>query len=338
MRSPNARVARWLEVKRDRGCLPATIAQYSWVAQRALGRLKTHRRSLNPARWSREDARFLRLELKDDPWQLAIVADLAKFHRNPVFQEVGLPRRGPTTRVRWLSEEQIRVALEETRDNPLLRVVALLGLGQGLRRIEWLRMRAEDLDLENQRMLVRGKGRGHPKLVWMPMHPALPAALREYLTQREKVLRRGRRRTPGAPVPPELLVHWRGGRPVPYGAGGANRWMRVIERRLRARGFAVKLSSHMLRRSAATLLERTLLRSPQASRDGVYRSIQEFLRHENLATTMRYLDSDPSRQRRAMEAFARALDWMDTPSVVHLSKRRPGRGIRLRGLIAPPLR
>jgi hypothetical protein len=63
----------------------------------------------------------------------------------------------------------------------------------------------------------------------------------------------------------------------------------------------------MFCRSAATFLERVMLQSPEASRDRVYRTLQGFLRHENLATTMRYLEADPSRQERAMEAFARAL-------------------------------
>ena len=85
----------------------------------------------------------------------------------------------------------------------------------------------------------------------------------------------------------------------------------------------MKLSSHMLRRSAATLLERTLLRSPQASRDGVYRSIQEFLRHDNLATTMRYLEADPSRQQRTMETFAHAFDWGRSGTAEVILERSP---------------
>jgi len=143
----------------------------------------------------------------------------------------------------------------------------------------------------------------------MTMHPALPAALRDYLWWRNRRVQRFLRRSPLTPVPEELFLHRRGERLIPYGEGGANRWMVILQRRLAAKGLSVKLSTHMLRRSGATLLERTLLHSPDASRDGVYRAVQGFLRHESIATTMRYLEADPARQAAAMEAFAQALPW-----------------------------
>ncbi|MGI0132125.1 MAG: tyrosine-type recombinase/integrase [Thermoplasmata archaeon] len=316
MRPKEEAIGRWLSLKRERGCLPTTIAQYRWVVRRALTRLAQAGRTTNPARWSADDARFLRRRLGDDPWQLAILADLARFSRNFVFHEVGLPKRGPPTRVRWLSEEQARAVLDVTRKDRMLRLVALLGIGQGLRRVEWLRMRVEDIDVAGARILVRGKGRGQPKMAWMPMHPALPDALRDYLWWRDRKVRRMLRRNPLTPVPPELFLHRRGEALIPYGGGGANRWMLIVQRRLGELGVAVKLSTHMLRRSGATLLEKTLLNSPETSRDGVYRSVQEFLRHENLATTMRYLEADPSRQRRAMDVFGQALNWEATGAAV----------------------
>ena len=72
----------------------------------------------------------------------------------------------------------------------------------------------------------------------------------------------------------------------------------------------------MFRRSGATLLEEALLNAPEASKDGVHRTVQEFLRHENLATTMKYLDANPNRQKRALERYARALPW-DTRAETH---------------------
>ncbi|MCI4351808.1 MAG: hypothetical protein L3K14_00235 [Thermoplasmata archaeon] len=99
---------------------------------------------------------------------------------------------------------------------------------------------------------------------------------------------------------------------VPLGraaGAGVNRWMLILQRRPAARRIVVKLSIHALRRSGATLLERTLLRSPEASRDGVYRTVQGFLRHENIATRMRYLEPDPSCQAAAMRVIADELPW-----------------------------
>ena len=302
-------VARWVARKQERGCLPRTLAQYRWAQRRAFATLRRGGRTTDPRKWRAEDIRWLTDHLRRDPWTMAIVADLARFARNFVFQEVGLPRRPPPTRVRWLTEDQVRALIAMTAHDRLLRLVALLGVGQGLRRVEWLRLRVDDLDLAGQRILVRGKGRGEPKAVWMAMHPALPGAVHDYLAWRNERVRRSLRHSPLASVPPELFIHPQAGRWVAYGEGGANGWMKILERRMRREGVEVKLSTHMLRRSAATFLERALLRSPDGGRDGVYRSVQEFLRHDILATTMRYLERDPARQRRALDVFAAEFDW-----------------------------
>jgi integrase len=306
-------VAAWIALKRERGCVAGTIVRYRWAVRRAQTFLRRAGRPPDPRAWTAEDARWLRRRFHDDPWRISLLAGLARFAGNFVFYEVGLPPKPPPRRVRWLTEEEAVALLEVTQRDRLLRLVALLGLGQGLRRVEWLRLRAADIDLNGRRLLVRGKGRGQPKIVWVPMHPALPEAFEGYLAWRDRRIRRHLRRHPLSPVPPELFLHRRGDRLIPYGEGGANRWMLILERRLAARGIRVKLSTHMLRRSGATLLEKTLLRSPEASRDGVYRSVQEFLRHESIATTMRYLEADPSRQRRALEAFGAAYDWGAPP-------------------------
>ena len=302
-------MVRWFAFKKERGCLPRTLQQYHWVVRKALAALRRNGRTTDPRKWSVDDARWLRRRLREDPWRLGTLADLARFSRNFVFHEVGLPRPPPPHRVRWLSEDQVHALLEVAQGHRLLRLAVLLGLGQGLRRIEWLRLRVEDIDLGGERLLVRGKGRGQPKEVWMPMHPSLPDAFREYLTWRDGTVRRILRENPLSTVPREMFVHKRGNRLVPYGEGGPNAWMSILERRLRSRGMDVQLSTHMLRRSGATLLEKVLLRSPEAAKDGVYRSVQEFLRHENIATTMRYLERNPSRQRRTMETFGKAFDW-----------------------------
>ncbi len=314
---PESVVRRWIALKKERGCLPRTLQQYRWIVRRTTGVLGRAGRTTDPGRWSEDDARFLVRRWHGDPWRLTTLAGLARFAGNPVFDRVALPRPGPTRRVRWLTVEQSRALLSVARSDPLLRIVALLGLGMGLRRIEWLRLRLSDIDLAQSRMLVRGKGRGQPKEVWMVLHPALPSALHPYLEWRDRAVRRQLRRDPLTPVPDELFVHSKDGRLAPYGEGGANAWMHQLERLLRAQGFDVKLSCHMLRRTGATLLERTLLRQAEGPRDGVYRSVQGFLRHESIATTMRYLQADPDRQRAVMELFGNSFDWGSEPRTDH---------------------
>lgn len=329
---PDDVIARWLTSKRDKACVPSTVRRYRWVASRATLLLRRAGRTSDPCQWSGEDARWLRHQLHEERWQLSVLGDLARFSGNLVFNEVGLPRRTPSQRVRWLSEEAAHALIQVTHKDRLLRLVVLLGLGQGLRRIEWLRLRVGDIDLPGNRLLVRGKGRGQPKLVWMTMHPALQSAIQDYLAWRKQTVARFLRSTPLTPVPEELFLHRRGGRLIPYGEGGANRWMAILQRRLVARGVKVRLSTHMLRRSGATLLERALLRLPNAARDGVYRTVQGFLRHDNIATTMQYLEADPTRQAEAMQVFASALPWTDRSSTT--PKRGTSRAKRGR----PPAR
>jgi integrase len=302
-------LARWLLSKSNKGCLPKTIRRYRWAGERTIRALREANRASRPDRWTTEDGVWLRRRFHDEPWQLWVVADLARFHGSRAFGEIGLPHRGPPRHVRWMTEATARAVFDVTRADPKLRMIALLGLGQGLRRIEWIRLQVTDFDLEGNRLLVRGKGRARAKLAWTTLHPAVPDALRDYLRIRVQTVRRFLRQAPDASVPEELFVHVSHGRLRPYSIGGMDRWVFQIERKLAERGVHVKLSSHMFRRSAATFLERTLLRSPEASRDGVYRTLQGFLRHENLATTMKYLEADPTRQQRAMEAFAQALPW-----------------------------
>lgn len=125
----------------------------------------------------------------------------------------------------------------------------------------------------------------------------------------------GRRLYPGCPVPPEALlkVSRRDHGLRAYSDADLDAVVHAIEARVASGGRTLHLSSHMFRRSGATLLEEALLESRGASHDGVYRTVQEFLRHENLATTMRYLESNPRRQRKALDEYERSFPWPTAP-------------------------
>jgi integrase len=322
--APSAKwVERWLNSKIALSCVPVTVSNYRRSANRALRELRSEGRPTNPRRWSIEDGIWLRQRYRAQPRFLRILADLAKFYGNRVFQEVGLPPSRPPTRVQWLTAETAQAIVRATRTDPRLRLLVLLGLAQGLRRVEWVRLQVSDIDLANDRLLVRGKGRAEPKLAWMALHPSLPAAFRAYLRIREAQVERYRRAHPTVLVSPELFVHPLRGALRPYSGAGVDRWVKIIEQRLHVIGIPGPLSSHMFRRSAATFLERTLLDSPEASRDGVYRAVQGFLRHKNLATTMKYLEADPSRERRAMEVFGAAFPLGDSAEEEEARMIRP---------------
>lgn len=311
MASPDPEsLCRWLRSKEKRGCQADTLRRYRAIVRSSLQELRRQGRPESPGRWRERDFDQVRFGVARSRWAFGILIDYARFAGSRITAEVTHPPRAFSGRVRWLDRASMEELIRAVRKDPTLSLVVALGLGQGLRRVEWKRLRVSDVDLESGRILVRGKGRTVPKLVWMPVHPALPAIWKRFLARRRLLVARNQRRNGSSPVPPEAFIHWWRGRLVPYSLSGFDSWVGRLGARLGRRSGTARLSSHMLRRSGATLLEEVLLASPHPSLDGVYRAIQTFLRHENAATTMRYLQENPARQRRALEQFGSALPWV----------------------------
>ncbi len=316
-----AALERWMRTKELRACVPSTLRRYRQTVEAVLRSMARCGRPLQPSRWTLDDALWIKSRPQSHRWSLSIVSDFARSFGNDVIREAGIPSASSPIHVRWLSRNDAETILRATRGDPLLSFITMLGLGQGLRRVEWQRLRLDDVDLTGNRLLVRGKGRAHPKLQWVPLHPGFPEVYRQYVPYRERLIAEAHRRNPDCAVPSEAIVHRSPAGLAPYSSGGLDLLVRDIERKARAMGASIRLSSHMFRRSGATLLEEALLETPRPSPDGIYRVIQGFLRHENLATTMRYLESNPARQRRALARFAQALPWPEAPTSFH----RPGR-------------
>ncbi|HKS59702.1 MAG TPA: site-specific integrase, partial [Thermoplasmata archaeon] len=307
--SHNTWVERWIAAKKRRGVLEESLVRYRRVALRAIGSLHPRRRARDPRNWTVEDGLQLRDALHNSRWLYAIATDFSRFFGNPALAEAGIPGPKSSGRVRWLSGPEVTALIRLSRSDPLLAFLVILGLGQGMRRVEWRRLQVGDVDLASGRILIRGKGRGSPKLQWAPLHPDFRAIYGRYLQRRSRIVAAARGRDPHLRVPEEVLIHSYRGQLRGYSSGGLDLKLRNLERLLHQRGWLTRLSSHMLRRSGATLLEEALLRSPRGAPDGAYRAVQGFLRHENLATTMRYLQANPDRQRRAMDTFAQFVTW-----------------------------
>jgi integrase len=303
-----------------KGCVPRTLHRYRRAAESVLRSLHRRHRPVVPSRWTLNDALWIKERLHAEHWSLTVIADFARSFGNDVIRRAGIPSRPAPIHVRWLSRSEVESVVSSTHSDPLLGFVAFLGLGMGLRRVEWQRMRTEDVDLSGQRLLVRGKGRGHPKLQWLPLHPSFADVYHRFSAYRENLIQTARYLHPDLSLPPEALIHSSPNGLSAYSLSGLDLLVKRIERRMLEVGCRVRLASHMFRRSGATLLEETLLKSPSTAPDGVYRVLQGFLRHENLATTMRYLESNPGRQQRALVRFAEAVPWTTTPAVPPASR------------------
>lgn len=300
---------RWVRAKELRRCTESTCRRYSRIIQQALDFQRRQGQPTNPRFWREGDFDHLREKVARSRWAFGILLDFARFSGNARVREVPLPTQQRSARVRWLDKSAMGTIVQRSKRDPLLALVVVLGLGQGMRRVEWRRLCVEDVDLPGRRMLVRGKGRGSPKLIWVPLHPSFPQIWLRYLRARRQLVSRAQARGHATPLPSQALVHIRGGQLTPYSDSGLDRIVRRLGRQASVGRAEIRLSSHMLRRSGATLLEEVLLKSPHPTLDGVYRAVQAFLRHDDLTTTMGYLQGNPARQRRAMMDYGRALPW-----------------------------
>jgi len=173
-----------------------------------------------------------------------------------------------------LSEAEVQRLVSVAR-KPHQRALVLLLLTTGLRRAEAVGITLDDLDLDNNQLLVHGKG---AKERMVPLSDATQEAIQAYLKQRPKTTCN------------RLFVS-RFGQPL---RGRAIN--RTLARLLKRAGLAGRgITPHKLRHTFAT----------QLIRRGVdVRTIQELLGHADLETTARYLHSDTRSKRAAVEQLS----------------------------------
>jgi len=178
-----------------------------------------------------------------------------------------------------LSEAEMTALLDAPGDTPLGRrdrAILELFYASGLRLSELAGLDLDDANLSSKMVRVLGKG-GKERIV--PFNTSTAKALREYLNDRERLVRgiiertrkgeadrRGRRRDP-------LFVNYRGARLTVRSVD------RLVRRHVAASSTRMGISPHALRHSFATHL---------LQRGADLRAIQELLGHARISTTQRY--------------------------------------------------
>jgi len=201
----------------------------------------------------------------------SFLMDLGELDTNPA-RRIPLPK--PASRIPNAISEDEAQQLIGAAESPFERAMLLLMLTAGLRRSEVGAIRLEDANLENQALLVRGKG---AKQRMVPLMPQAAEAIRNYLAAR-----------PESDLPYLFLS--------PQGRRLANDYLNRTLRRILARaGLAKRITPHMLRHTFATHLVR----------NGVdVRTVQELLGHADLETTANYLHSDTRAKESAVSLIA----------------------------------
>jgi integrase len=217
---------------------------------------------------------------------------------NPLASErqVWAVPSGSSGRRRWLAPEQLarlyRSALAEERV-----LLALEGFN-GLRRVEVLRLRLRDIDLDRQRLRVLGKGRNGGKWRMLPM-----------FSETARVLR------PLAPRADD------GSRVVPLSASGADLVLRRAAVRAGFPALGLRVSHHDLRRTFGRLAHK-------AGMDLV--QLKNLYGHTSLDQTVHYIGLDEDEMRAGLDRLATLIDPLLRPAPGPFAGPHPSasRGVR----------
>ncbi len=198
----------------------------------------------------------------------ACLASLFGFLQDMGYVQANPAHRLPLPKVKqpvpvYLTEETAQ-QLIAAANTPWQKALVVLLLSTGIRRTEVVGITLGDLDLEEQQVLVRGKG-GKERVV--PLAEQAVEAIQEYLKHRVET------------ACDHLFVSTNGGHPIQGRI--VNRILNRIIQRAGLQGQGI--TPHKLRHTFATHL----------IRNGTdIRTVQELLGHSDIQTTARYLHSD----------------------------------------------
>lgn len=173
---------------------------------------------------------------------------LLKHIKNPAYGTRIIYQADTRPRVDWLTPEQARDVLDSTLLRPIERISVTLALCMGLRRVEIVRLKIADINLNREYITVTGKGRAGGKLRLVPFHARFRPALDEYLKVRAVIVRTARN------APPDNLLIWMGTDRTAhaYNAVKASGIDGLIRHASRVIG--VHFSAHTLRRTFGRIL------------------------------------------------------------------------------------
>lgn len=193
-----------------------------------------------------------------------VLLSFLKFGGNQNLERINLRIKPARTRVNWLSEGEVGLAIRFAH-YPVLKAMLVIMSYTGMRVGELVRLQTKDL--EDQQVTIRGKGR---KGRVIPLDKEFWAEMGSYLMLRATMEDH-----------PRFLVHKAGSRMVPYTEGGINWAVKNYGRSLN-----LHMTPHTLRRSFGRHLY--LRGCPLAQ-------LKELMGHSNVEMTIQYLgigDSD----------------------------------------------
>lgn len=192
-------------------------------------------------------------------------------------------------KVDWLSPTEASKLLQCTK-SPIQEIVIHCELCLGMRRVEVVRLRAQDVHEGEEYITVLGKGSQGGKPRAIPFTKDTRRVMQLAIRRRNDMIEKARKRYPITTVVPDNLILWeRGGRLHAYSEEGYGIDKVVSDPLSEKLGF--HFSNHTLRRTFGRAMYRAGIPVP---------TIAKILGHESTEITLRYIGVDLDDMRKAM--------------------------------------
>lgn len=292
-------LAAWIELMKKDHLAPRTIAFYKETIHAVVGILERDHRPFLPRDIRKEDLDYLLDYMEECRFAVQTRKGYIQALRKWIWAFHGeLCDEWPKIRyphdkrpcVDWLSTEDAAYLLHYSDKTPLQALVIHLELCMGLRRVEVIRLRVEDVNWGGQYLKVTGKGPagGSPRLV--PFNHDTKDVLSTWMALRASWVNQSKVRYPkSAEIPEQLIVWFKAGRLHPYSEEGYGLDKAVIDPLNDMTGLT--FSNHTLRRTFGRALFRAGVPVP---------TIARILGHESTSITLRYIGVDLDDMRGAM--------------------------------------
>ena len=285
-----------------------TYEQYRTVLYRITDVLKKNDLPTDPNEIDRDvvsylfDVEWNKHTVSYRKWLTHILSRYLTFYKNETIKDMDI-KFGQDVRpnVDWLKEEQTAQLLL-TPKSPLEDIVIHLELNMGLRSVEVIRLRVQDVHLEAQYIDVRGKGRGDGKWRTVPIPSGSVDVFRRWIEKRNDYIRNVKKVNPRFEPPNAFIIsHRYKHSPIVtvYTEQGHSLDRSVIHVLRKRLGF--HFSHHTLRRTFGRMLYHAKVEVP---------TISKLMGHDDIATTLKYLGvnmDDMSSAMKMLETYQNSI-------------------------------
>lgn len=276
---------------------PRTVSFYKETIHAVLGFMSKHHLHTLPHQISEDDIKKLldcmaaeKLAVATRKGYLSAMKKYLKHFDNSAM--IHLDYKLPVDsrpKVDWLTEHEASQLIHCTK-TPIQDIVIHCELCLGMRRVEVVRLRANDLHPSEGYLTVLGKGSQGGKPRTIPYAKDTGRVMQLAISRRESQILKARKRFPISTVVPDNLILWeRGGKLHSYSEEGYGIDKVVSDPLSKQLGF--HFSNHTLRRTFGRALYRADVPVP---------TIARILGHESTEVTLRYIGVDLDDMRKAM--------------------------------------